>query len=564
MFATPIRKFLWGQSLARFVPQRKVTSAGTFSSFIGGRRVVGRGRTLRIESPSDAIIVAEMKSVDPVDEVNEAVAYARGLVSSPTSVAVLTVAERQAFLRRIACKIRARAKELAYAESLSCGMCLRDAMVTVESSAACFDTIATLLTYPQLQQQQSDEGKTSSSSLWPLATRDIHPGFRPDAFRSQSAFSPVGVVALVTPFNYPLEMFAWKAAPAIAAGNAVIWKPPEASPLSSFIMLDIFDSEEDERARGLVQVLQGDSFVGAALSSHHGVDMIAFTGSTAIGKQIQVSAAQSNLKRVQLELGGNGCVVVSNSIFTPPPPLWSTSTDGGGNLSSVIGIDELLDVAMQCFSNSGQSCTSSRRIYVPEAHAMSFIQKLCPRVAARKVGHALDSETQQGPLISAASLDRALTTVRQASCRPGVSLVAGGFSPVLPKGYFMAPTVLYCTDPKADVVQHEMFAPVLCVIPYKSGDSSNAEEGGGGSIAEAVRLANDTTYGLSSVVMTNIPEEAQWAQQHLQSGTVWVNCVDEMGGVTPFGGWKQSGYGKDLGVASIQGYSNVKTITTRI
>lgn len=529
MRAARVLRFMWGQSLDRFVPSRKTTSAGQHSSLIGGKLEVGRGRSIGVESPSDALTVAEVRLCD-LTEIDSAVRFARQRVVNCGS---WSIGQRQQYLRAVAAAIRSQLDALSKADALSCGMCIQDARLSVESAAACFDTIANLLT-----------PTWSTSVTPPLAPQVISPAFDAAAFVSTLTYCPVGVVALITPFNYPLEMFAWKAAPALAAGNAIIWKPPEAAPLSSFVMIDILQAvERDMSATGAVQVLQGDSAVGEALARHPHIDMVAFTGSIAVGKAIQVAAAKSNLKRVQLELGGNACAIASPSIFRA-----SRATSPGA-----VDVDTLMDVAMQCFANSGQSCTSCRRLYVPKQFAAEFVEKLLrERLSKRKVGHALDSATEQGPLISASALDRALSTVTDASCRPGVSLVAGGFRPAFPAGYFLAPTVLYCTDPKATVVENELFAPVLCVVPFE------------GTTRDAAEMANNSIYGLSSVVVTSDPAEASELADALQTGTVWVNCVDKMDGATPFGGWKQSGYGRDLGVPSIQGYSNLKTITKRI
>jgi acyl-CoA reductase-like NAD-dependent aldehyde dehydrogenase len=241
---------------------------------------------------------------------------------------------------------------------------------------------------------------------------------------------------------------------------------------------------------------------------------------------IQVAAAQSGLKRCCLELGGNAPLVVCEDF----------------NLS------DAADIAMSCFSNSGQSCTSTRRVYVHEANKRAFLQELVSRVKKWRVGHALDPGTQQGPVISGVAMDRIITAVRDAQKRGG-SVVVGGYRATLPAGYFIPPTIVADLPPTDPLVVDELFGPVMVLRTYTTLDDV---------IAESQR----SRYGLSANVLTNLMPVAERMTNALPAGTVWINGADVMNPATPFGGTRLSGYGKDLGAASLESYSQMKTVIT--
>jgi acyl-CoA reductase-like NAD-dependent aldehyde dehydrogenase len=317
----------------------------------------------------------------------------------------------------------------------------------------------------------------------------------------------------------------WKIAPALAAGNTVVWKTAPQTPLSAMLLADL--CRRAQFPKGVINILHGADECGKALSQSRDVQLIGFTGSVEVGVAVQTAAAASNLKRCQLELGGNAAIIADDTV----------------DASRIAGL------AMSCFSHSGQSCTSTRRLLIPHAAIKDVIGSLVQRLKARKMGHALDPGVEQGPLISAAARARVVDRVKEAVRVGHAVQICGGFATeAFPAGHFMTNTLLLCEDPAVPIVQEELFGPVLCITPYMSLD-------------HAIEMANSTPYGLSANVLSNNPNHIHRLASELQAGTVWVNCADAMNGTTPFGGVKKSGYGKDLGLLGLEGYSSMKTVT---
>ena len=479
-------------------------------NFIDGKfGIVAKGREIIVSSPSNEkqLKLRHALFSTTAVEVDVAVGAARHCYESTWKHS--TPEMRSNALRHIASLIRENATRLAQLDSLSCGLCLADSKVSMESCASCFDFFASIV--------WSSQGKVLPSVLQGSA-------------HSTSVLQPLGVWGLITPFNYPLEMGVWKIAPAIAAGNTVVWKPPEVAPLSGILLSKLLgESSADVIPKGLINIVHGyGNDCGAALCGHPDVDGVSFTGSIPAGKAVQVSAAQSNLKRVNLELGGNAPAIVAADY-----DLQKAAT------ALVTG----------CFTNSGQSCTSTRRIFVPKEKHMEFLEIAGTLAAERKLGHALDIGVTQGPMIDGHPLNRAMEAVDDAVKKDNAAVVVGNFRPTFPCGYFLAPTIITGMKHTAPIVANELFAPVMCVVPYDT-------------IDDAIKMANDSKYGLSANAFTNHIDLARRFSTELHAGTVWINGVDAMNGVTPFGGVKMSGYGKDLGEASLASYSNVKTITT--
>jgi acyl-CoA reductase-like NAD-dependent aldehyde dehydrogenase len=329
---------------------------------------------------------------------------------------------------------------------------------------------------------------------------------------------PVGVVGLITPWNFPLTIAAWKLAPALAAGNTVVLKPAELTPLTALRFAEL--ALEAGIPEGVVNVVVGPgSTCGQRLVEHPDVAKIAFTGSTEVGRAIAAGAAAS-IKRVTLELGGKS----ANIVFAD------------ADLEAAAAAAPLA-----VFGNAGQDCCARSRILVQESALERFLELLEPHVKALRVGDPLDEDTQMGPLISAAQRDAV------ASFLDGQAPIAfRGSAPDGP-GFWFAPTVLCPVEPSDRVAQEEVFGPIAAIIPF-------TDE------AEAVRLANDTIYGLSGSIWTRDGARALRVARALDTGVLSINANTSVRVSTPFGGFKQSGYGRELGPHALEAYTEVKTI----
>ena len=352
---------------------------------------------------------------------------------------------------------------------------------------------------------------------------DMSVPFMPGArFNAQTRREPVGVVAAIVPWNAPLLMCAWKLAPALAAGCTVVLKPAEQTPLSALRLAEFV--AEAGFPPGVVNVLNGPGeSTGVALVQHPGVDKIAFTGSTEVGRSIVRSAADS-LKRVSLELGGKS----PNIIF-----------DDADIAAAVAG------AGLGIFFNSGQNCAAGSRLLVQRNVYDDVVAGVSAAAQSMQIGNGLNTGTEIGPLVSQDQLDRVLGFVTRAQ-GVGADIVTGG-SQVGDTGYFMAPTVVRNVSATAEMAREEVFGPVLSVLPF------DTEE-------EALRLANDSSYGLAAGVWTNDLSRADRMAEGLKAGTVWVNTYNAFGAASPFGGYKQSGWGKELGEEVFHSYLNTKAV----
>jgi len=334
---------------------------------------------------------------------------------------------------------------------------------------------------------------------------------------------PVGVAGLIVPWNYPLSMAAWKVAPALAAGCAVVLKPAEQTPLTALRLGEL--ALEAGFPPGILNVVTGFGDAGAALVAHPGVDKIAFTGSTEVGKEI-VRACAGNLKKVSLELGGK-----SPHIVFPDANLEAAATA----------------VANGIFFNQGQTCTAGSRLY---AHASCFDRVVeAVTVIARKlkVGDGLNPHIDLGPLVSQEQWDRVNRYV-SVGRDEGAKLVTGGKRPPgLERGYFFEPTVFADTNASMRIVREEIFGPVLTALAWTDTE-------------DLIAKANDTVYGLSAGIWTNDIKQAHRAAAALKAGTVWINCYNLVDPATPFGGFKQSGWGREHGRQAMELYSETKSI----
>ncbi|XP_059155320.1 aldehyde dehydrogenase, mitochondrial-like [Physella acuta] len=338
---------------------------------------------------------------------------------------------------------------------------------------------------------------------------------------------PVGVCGQIIPWNYPLAMLAWKLGPALACGNTVVLKPSELTPLSALYCARLF--KEAGFPPGVVNIVPGyGNTAGEAIARHMDIDKVAFTGSTETGRKVMTAAAQSNLKRVSLELGGKS-------------PL-------------IIFADCDVDFAVSCaheaiMGNHGQNCCAASRTYVQESIYEEFVQKSKELAENRKVGNPFDSATQQGPLVSKAQFDKVLSYMKKGKVE-GARLVAGG-DQIGTKGFYVQPTVFADVKDDMSIAVDEIFGPVQSILKFTD-------------IEEVIERANKTNYGLAAGVITNDINKAFQISQSIQAGSVWVNCYDVVTSQTPFGGFKQSGQGRELGEYALQMYSEIKTVTIQI
>lgn len=335
----------------------------------------------------------------------------------------------------------------------------------------------------------------------------------------------VGVVAAIVAWNFPLMLAAWKLAPALATGNTVILKPAEQTPLSAALLGEVF--REAGVPDGVVNIVQGyGATVGAALTTHPGVDKVSFTGSTEVGRRI-VGAARGNLKKVTLELGGKSPNVVFDDA----------------------DIDAAIEgAATAIFFNQGEACEAGSRLFVQSKVYDQVVEGVARIAAELKVGDSLDPESQIGPLVSEKQLDTVLGYLESGRAEGATAVVGGGRKGDV--GYFVEPTVLVDTEPTMRVVKEEIFGPVVTVARFDDVD-------------EVVDSANDTEYGLAAAVWTSDVSKAHNVAARLQAGTVWVNSYHVLDPALPFGGYKQSGWGREHGAAVLDAYTETKTVIVK-
>jgi len=335
---------------------------------------------------------------------------------------------------------------------------------------------------------------------------------------------PVGVVGQIIPWNYPVAMLAWKWAPALAAGCTIVLKPAELTPLSALYMANL--AREAGFPPGVVNVVPGFGLTaGAAIAEHMDIDKVAFTGSTQVGRLVMAAAAMSNLKRVALELGGKSPLVVMSDC----------------------DMDKAVEVAHEAiFANHGQNCCAGSRTFVQEEIYDEFVRKSGAAAKKIAVGNPWDESSEQGPQIDKKQFEKILGLI-QSGVQEGAKLEAGG-KRFGDKGYFIEPTVFSGVEDEMRIAKEEIFGPVQSILKFSTMD-------------EAVERANKTNYGLAAGIITNDINKALMFSQRVQAGSVWINCYDHTLAQTPFGGFKQSGHGRELGPEGVKEYLEVKTVT---
>jgi acyl-CoA reductase-like NAD-dependent aldehyde dehydrogenase len=337
---------------------------------------------------------------------------------------------------------------------------------------------------------------------------------------------PIGVVAAIIPWNFPLKMAIWKLGPALAAGNTVVLKPSEETPVTAMELARCV--HEIGFPKGVVDIITGyGNEAGAEMASNPMVDKVAFTGSTRVGQQI-MRAAAGTLKKVTLECGGKSANIVLDD----------------ADLS--VAIDGAL---YAIFYHQGQCCEAGTRLFLPESLAEEFIQRMIEKTRKMKVGDPMKQETDLGPLISRKQQEAVLGYINQGKTS-GARLVYGGGVPTSPEcasGFFVEPTIFDHVDNKSTIAQEEIFGPVLSVIRYKT-------------VEEAVRMANDSVYGLGGGVWSKDAEKAMNVARQLRTGTVWINEWHLLSERAPFGGYKQSGIGREFGIDGLKEYTETKHV----
>jgi aldehyde dehydrogenase (NAD+) len=338
---------------------------------------------------------------------------------------------------------------------------------------------------------------------------------------------PVGVVGQIIPWNFPLLMQAWKLGPALATGNTVVMKPAEQTPLTALRVGELI--LEAGFPEGVVNLLPGyGPTAGAAIANHMDVDKVAFTGSTEVGHLIMEASAKSNLKRVTLELGGKS----PNIVFADAD------------------MDQAIEGAhFALFFNQGQCCCAGSRLFVEDKCYDEFVEKSVARAKARKVGDPFDASTEQGPQVDQAQFEKVLGYI-DAGKREGASMLCGG-GRWGDRGYFVEPTVFADVQDHMRISEEEIFGPVMSIIKFKD-------------MSEVIDRANKTMYGLAAAVWTRDIGKAHAIANSVRAGTVWVNCYDVFDAAAPFGGFKQSGIGRELGEYGLQQYTEVKTVTVKL
>ena len=470
-----------------------------YKNYVNGQWVDGSTKeTFSVFDPSTEEVIAQVASANAAD-VDHAVKAARAAFDSgPWSQT--TAQDRGRILFKLAEKVRQNAAMLAEIEVRNTGKPIVEAEFDIADVATCFEYYGGL-------------ANKVTGSVNPVPANAL-------SFTMREA---VGVAGQIIPWNYPLLMAAWKLGPALAAGCCCVLKPAEQTPLTAMVLANWL--EELGLPPGVVNIINGIGEVtGAALVAHPDVDKIAFTGSAAVGKIIVKSAADT-LKRVTLELGGK-----SPNVFFADAD-WEAAVDG-----ALFGV----------FINQGEVCSAGSRILVEKKIYSKFVEAMAEKAKRIKLGSPLERDTKMGPLVSKEQYER-VSSYLTLGKKEAKTAIGGGRPKAFDKGYYVEPTIFYDVDNAARIAREEIFGPVASVIPF---------DGEG----EAIRIANDTPYGLAGAVWTRDIYKAFRVVKSMRAGIVWVNHMQPTYVEAPWGGYKQSGFGRELGPWGMEEYLETKQV----
>lgn len=461
------------------------------------------GDTFPTENPCNGEVISLVAKGGKAD-VDKAVAAARKAMAIGSEWRTMDASQRGLLIYKLADLIERDLEYLARLETFDNGKPLSDSQVDLRETVKCFRYYAGWA--------DKIHGQTM-----PLDGN----------FMSYTRREPVGVVGQIIPWNFPVMMVAWKWGPALAAGCAVVLKPAEQTPLTALVLAAL--TKEAGFPDGVINVITGYGETGAAISEHMDVDKVAFTGSIEVGRKIMAAASSSNLKRIILEMGGKSPLVVFDDCA------------------------DVREAAQIChdalFANHGQNCCAGSRTFVQEGVYEKFVQEARRLAEKRVVGDPWQENTAQGPQIDNAQFTKIMDLIDSAK-KEGATLQCGGDRHGS-TGYFIQSTVFSDVTDTMRIAKEEIFGPVQSIIKFKT-------------MEEVIQRSNDTFYGLAAGIITKDIDKALTFAQSVQAGSVWINCYDICAAHCPFGGFKQSGQGRELGEEALHGYLEVKTVTIKV
>lgn len=469
----------------------------TTDLLIAGRTVPGEGAPIEVENPTTEQVAATVASASPA-QVDQAVTAAGEAFEEWSRMPAI---DRAPLLRQVADALRDHTEELALLMTTEIGRPLTESQDEVEWCASCLEFYAEVA--------RSEIGRVIppiESSQFAVVVKEPH-----------------GVVGCIVPWNYPLLLLFWKLAPALAAGNTVVAKPSELTPLSTLALAPVFDCLPD----GVVNLVPGDGAVGAQIAEHEGVECVAFTGSVATGQKVGVACAARNA-RANLEMGGKDAFIVCSDMA-----------------------DEAIEVAARggawaAFLNAGQVCTSSERFFVVEDVYDAYVEAFVDHTKSLVVGDPMDAKTDIGPMVSANQRGKAVDQVG-AAVGVGAKILAGGDAGGREIGHYLEPTVVVDVPGDAALMTEETFGPVAPIVPVSSLD-------------EAIERANSLRYGLGAIIYTRDLANAVKCLKEVRAGSVWINDPLTDNDAGPFGGFKNSGIGRELGAEGLDAFREAKHV----
>ena len=468
----------------------------TTTLLIGGESVAGAGAPIAVENPYTTSTIVEVASAS-TEQVDAAVATAR---EAWPGWARMPAGERCELLHEVARKLREGAEELARTMTAEGGKPLIENRDELEWTAAAFDYYAEI--------GRDHAGRV----IPPIESTQL----------AMVVKDPLGVVGCIVPWNYPLLLLAWKLAPALAAGNTIVGKPSELTPLSTLMLAPVFD----HLPPGVVGLLAGAGDVGAQLAAHPGIDCVAFTGSVATGKKV-AEACIPRMARMNLEMGGKDAFIVCADVA----PQLEVAARGG---------------AWAAFLNAGQVCTSAERFYVMEDVFDDYVDALVEHTRSLVLGDPFAVETDLGPMVSDPQRQKVIAQL-EAATAAGAEVLIGGDDGGQAQGHFLTPAVVTGAAPDSALLTEETFGPIAPIVPVSSLD-------------EAIALANGIEFGLGANVYTADLENAVRCMKELRAGTVWINDPLTDNDAGPFGGFKQSGLGRELGREGLEAFQETKHV----